>query len=117
MAETLVKQNFEFSTTDAENIEVFFFGVTDLVVKFEDYQNESWRIKFSEVVSFSWNLEELIYPEIDDEFVYEVKESALISHYKLKGEPTEKLKHYKLCFNAYGILDVVFEEMKVESHT
>lgn len=114
MSEKLILKNLECSTADAENIETIFSGGAMLLVKFQDWAEQHWKIKFSEVLAFSWNSEELNYRKINDDCVYEVQNSDWISRYKNIGEPIETLKHYKCCFNAYGILDVIFEEIKID---
>ncbi|MEP6903458.1 MAG: hypothetical protein ABJA66_17155 [Actinomycetota bacterium] len=115
MSEKLVIKNLGFSTADAENIETFFFNGSTLWLKFFDWREQVWRVEFSEVVAFSWNQEEVEHQELRDDCVYEVKDSDWLGKYRKIGTIgiIDKYKHYKFCFNAYGILDVIFEEMKV----
>src|SRR6476620_5669503 len=115
MSEKLVIKNLEFSTADAENIETFFFDCSTLRLKFFDYCERLVLVEFSEIVAFSWNQEEVEHKELSDDRVYEVINSDWLRKHKDIGtvNNAEKCKHYKLCFNAYGILDVIFEEMKV----
>lgn len=115
MSEKLVRKNLEFSTADAENIETFFFNGSELWLKFSDWRVQTWKVEFSEVVAFSWNQEEVEYRDLSDDCIYEVINSNWLEKYK-EIETVENIqsrKHYKFCFNAYGVLDVIFEEMKV----
>lgn len=52
---------------------------------------------------------------MSDDCVYEVVNSNWLLKYKEVevAEIIENHEHYKFCFNAYGILDVIFDEMKV----
>ncbi len=113
--EYLVLKNLKFSTADAENPEIFFFNGTTLWLKFFDWREQVFRIEFSAIVAFSWNQEEVDHKEMSDDCVYEVQNSNWLKKHKEIGTVwnIENYKHYKFCFNAYGILDVIFEEMKV----
>lgn len=115
MAERLVSKNLTFSTADAENPEVFFFNGTTLWLKFTDWQGQVFRVEFSEVVAFSWNQEEVDHKELSDDRIYEVQDSNWLKKHKELGTVgnIENYQHYKFCFNEDGILDVLFEEMKV----
>lgn len=115
MSEKLVIKNLEFSTADAENIETFFIDGSMLGLRFLDWREKAWQVEFSEVVAFSWNRDEVVHKDLDDDRVYEVTESDWVKKYREIGgvENVENYKHYKFCFNAWGILDVIFEEMKV----
>jgi len=115
MSEKLVRKNLEFSTADADNIETFFFNGSNFLLKFFDWREQVWRVEFSDVVAFSWNREEIEHKDLDDDCVYEVIESDWLKKQREVGTVgnIENYKHYKLCFNAYGVLDVIFAEMKV----
>ncbi len=116
MSEKLVNKDFVFSIADAENVECIFKGKgSSLLLIFCDWSEQIWRIEFTEVIAFSWNLDELFYREIHEDYVCEVENSDWIKKYKEIGEPVEKHKHYKFCFNAYGILDVIFEDIKISN--
>ncbi len=115
MSEKLVWKNLEFSTADAENVELFFFDGTSLLLKFMDWQGQAFRVEFSEVIGFSWNEEELEHKQMKDDCVYEVINSSFLEKHKIIGNIYNSAyhKHYKICFNTCGILDVAFGEMKV----
>ncbi len=115
MSEKLVIKNLGFSTADAENIETFFFNGSTVWLKFFDWREQVWRVEFSEVVAFSWNQEEVEHKALRDDCVYEIINSQWLRKHKEIGTvgSIDNYKHYKLGFNAYGILDVIFEEMKV----
>jgi membrane-associated PAP2 superfamily phosphatase len=114
MSEKLVRKDFDFTIADAENVEcVFISKGSKLLLKFEDWSKQIWKIEFAEVMAFSWNLDELNYRKIHDDYVYEVENSNWIKKYKEIDEYVEKHKHLKFCFNADGVLDVIFEDIKI----
>jgi hypothetical protein len=115
MPERLIWKNLEFSTADAENVELFFFNGTLLWLKFSDWQGQVFQVEFSEIVGFSWSEEELEHKKMKDDCVYQVVNSNLLEKHKAVGTISKlsNHKHYKICFNDYGILDVVFGEMKI----
>ena len=84
-----------------------------LKVKFLDYRESLVEIEFLQVIGFKRNPEELENPKLSDDCVYEVINSKWIEEYYKLNEPVSKHKHYKLCFNACGILDVLFVELKI----
>ena len=114
MFERLKVKNLNFSTADAENIETYFVGST-LRLKFSDWQEQKIEVEFSDVIAFSWNQDEFDHKQMSDDCVYEVADSNWLLKYR-EVEATEIIenhKHYIFCFNANGILDVIFDEMKI----
>jgi hypothetical protein len=85
------------------------------LLKFSDWQGQEFQVEFTEVIGFSWNEEELEHKKMKDDCVYEVVNSALLEKHKAIGNiyNASAHKHYKLCFNAHGILDIAFVQMKV----
>ena len=114
MSERLKVKNLSFSTADAENIETYF-ACSTLRLKFSDWQEQKIQVEFSDVIAFSWNQEEIDHKRMSDDCVYEVTDSNWLLKYREveAAEIMENYKHYKFCFNANGILDVIFDEMKI----
>lgn len=114
MSEKLVSIDLGFSAADAEKQEVHFKDGTTLCLKFCDWQEQSVVVEFFEVVTFSWNEEEIEHYKSMDSKVFEVKGSAWLKKHKNFGTiPNDKFRHFKLYFDGWGVLDVIFEEMKV----
>ena len=113
MSEKLFLKHLGFSTADAEKVAIFFSSGSILRLKFLDWQEQKIQVEFSDVIAFSWNQEEPNHKRMSDDCVYEVINSSSLLKYKEIPEDFEKYKHYKFCFNACGILDVIFDEMKV----
>jgi hypothetical protein len=95
-----------FSTADAEQVQLEFNGC-NLSIRFIDWQEQPKTHIFIEVLGFSWN-DELDNPSIRDDVTYIVSDSDwLRSQCELSNEEVEQYIHYKLCFNACGVLDVI----------
>ena len=102
-----------FSTADGERPELQFLD-GDIQFSFVHWQEKSVRFTASDVRAFSW-LEELDVPGIRDDFTYEVLESDLIQRYcawnVIRAE--DGYRHFKLCFNAAGVFDVLCKTITV----
>ncbi|XAL99352.1 hypothetical protein OT109_17450 [Phycisphaeraceae bacterium D3-23] len=96
-----------FSTADAERVQLSFDG-SDVQLTFVDWQEVPRDHSFLEVLGFSWS-EELDDSSIRDDVVYEVVDSPwLASQLELNAiDDPYSYVHYKLCFNACGVLDVL----------
>ncbi len=113
MSVNLKRLNLLFDIADAECPEIRLFDGDSLQIKFLDYR-ESWvKLEFLEVIAFEWNSEEIENQNLSDDCVYEVINSKRIESYRRVGEPVFNHKHYKLCFNACGILDIIFSELRI----
>ncbi len=104
-----------FSTADGEDIS-FQFKRGDIEFTFVDWREQVVRFTASDVRAFSW-LEECDVPELRDDTTYEVKHSTIVSSYRKWNliVPHEEYKHYKLCFNAAGVFDVVCASITISS--
>ena len=96
-----------FSTADGERPELQFVD-GDIRFSFVDWQERQVRFTALDVRAFSW-LEELDVPGIRDDLAYEVIDSDLIQQYCSWSlmSLADGYRHFKLCFNASGIFDVV----------
>jgi hypothetical protein len=101
-----------FSTADAESVEVHLVG-GDLEVRFLDWQERPVRLQFTGVVALRWDPGAAEGAPRDDE-PYEVLDSPWVATLVAAGEGTEN-RHFKLCFNAASILDVVAQDIRVSA--
>jgi hypothetical protein len=105
--------NLGFSTADAERPELEFVG-GDVQFSFVDWQEKRVRLMASDVRAFSW-LEELDVAGIRNDATYEVLESDLIQK-NLDWNvilPSDGYRHFKLCFNAAGVFDVLCKSISI----
>lgn len=103
-----------FSTADAEYPSVSLKdGTLDLF--FVDWREQPVSVRFRDAASVSWQQLEITGPNVGDDKVYEIQNSNWIaSHYRQQTIlPAEKLRHFRLCFNAWGTLDVIASEMEI----
>lgn len=96
-----------FVTADGDCPEIHFEG-GNIRFSFVDWREQTIKLIASDVRAFSW-LEGLDVQGIRDDIVYEVIESELIQRYcawnVIKSQ--DGYRHFKLCFNAAGVFDVV----------
>ena len=103
-------------TADAENPRLVFAN-GEMIFRYTDWQEIEREIKFFDVVGYKWQDEvEIGFPERDD-MPYQVKESKWIEELKNLHviDSNDEYKHYKLCFNACGVLDVVFRKLEIDA--
>src|SRR5687768_10754468 len=96
-----------FSTADGESSDLRFVG-GDIQFSFVDWREQRVQFTAADVRGFSW-LEELDVPRIRNDVVYEVLDSDLIRKYCAWNvmRPEDGYRHFKLCFNAAGVFDVL----------
>ena len=76
-------------------------------MKFTDWQEQPRSHRFAATIAFRWD-DELDTSEIRDDACYIVEPSSWLQRQAdLANEPAERFVHYKLCFNACGVLDVI----------
>ena len=102
-----------FHTADGERPELQFRG-GDIRFSFVDWREQPVTFVVSDVRAFSW-LEELDVPGIRDDVCYEVLQSELIQKYCAWNvmTPEDGYHHFKICFNAAGVFDVVCKSITV----
>ena len=102
-----VEVHFGVSTADAENVELHFDGAA-LVLSFRDWQGVPRQLIFHNILAFRW--QDFDEKDIRDDTTYEVLESEwLARQVYLQGVAgvADNYAHYKLCFNALGVLDIL----------
>jgi hypothetical protein len=102
-----------FPTADGERPEIQFVG-GNIRFSFIDWNETLVEFVASDVRAFSW-IEELDIPELRDDVAYEVEESELIQKYYSwnTASPKDGYRHFKLCFNAAGVFDVMCKSITV----
>ena len=105
----------EFSVADAEYPK---FALRDgrLVLEFVDWQERSVRVRFPNAAGVKWQELDSRGPEDRDDSVYEIIDSSWLAEYLANDARTlaEGLRHFRLCFNACGVLDVLATSMEIE---
>ncbi len=103
----------DFSTADAD-YPTFALNQGQLRLDFIDWQERSVRIQFDDVCAVRWQEVAPTSP-LRDDVTYEIHDSEWLAEYKAQiqlGSP-ESVRHYKLCFNAIGTLDVLASGFKM----
>lgn len=104
-----------FSTVDAE-FPRFEFREGTLTLDFLDWQERAVRVWFLEAAGVKWQELDFSGPQCRDDSVYEMMGSSWIAEYMAAGTGREGagLRHFRLCFNARGVLDVLATSMHVK---
>lgn len=103
--EVLQEVDLGFSPADAELPRLSYAGA-DLTVHFVDWSEQVREVKFCGVLGFRWQAFNNDAPR--DDASYEVVNSKwLETQATLVDEPADQYKHYRICFNRHGALDVV----------
>ena len=107
MSEQFIERYLGVQTADAERVELVFSD-NSLRVRFVDWQELPRELVLPETLAFRWQEYDCDGAPRDD-VTYEVVGSAWLAAQLPPAElPLSKhLRHYKLCFNACGSLDVI----------
>ena len=113
MPETAKLLQPDFSTADAEYPE-FFLRDGVLVLEFTDWRERAVRVRFANAVGVKWQELDSSGPEERDDSVYEIVGSAWLAAHLAAGvrDAGEELRHFRLCFNPTGVLDVLASSME-----
>lgn len=115
MPETFEPLIGSFSTADAEApVVAYEQGV--LSVRFRDWREREVKLLFSNAVAFSWDEGDAACTAAHrDDTIYIVSGSHWIRRHIEVGSITASggHRHFKLCFNAAGVLQVIAIELKV----
>lgn len=104
-----------FSTADAENPELVFESGC-LRGTFRNWQGQVVRLLFHDVAAFSWDSgDAALKADHRDDCTYVVQGSKwLQQHLEVESiTPEEEHRHYMLCFNAIGVLQVLSSKLEV----
>jgi len=95
-----------FSTADAER-PVIEYRDGRLTLQFVDWREQPVTVHFPNVVAFHWQDEANLPPGVRDDMTYELLDSPWVAELEELGAIFGEHHHYKICFNACGVLDVV----------
>lgn len=95
-----------FSTADAGRPSINYERGT-LTIQFVDWQERLITIQFVETVAFQWCEEPELPAAIRADTSYEVIHSAWLAQQAARRASDADSRHYKLCFNAVGVLDII----------
>lgn len=101
-----------FSTADADFPNIAFDETGALSLEFRDWREKTVRLKFRGVLGFKWDEYDRHQGERDD-VTYEIINSSWLRCLKEQKMAEEEHRHYKLCFNASGNLEVLFKELEI----
>lgn len=115
MAETAKLLEPGFSVADAEYPR---FALRDgtFSLEFVDWRERQVHVRFSNAAGVRWEELDSKGPQGRDDEVYEIVESSWVADYMQTDARTagDALRHFRLCFNACGVLDVLASSMDVE---
>lgn len=106
-----------FSTADAEYPQI----VSDhgfLRVTFQDWREKTVGLVFHDVAAYSWDDgDAAIDTGHRDDCCYVVRDSHWLARHREVGTvmPSEGHRHFKLCFNAVGVLQVLASRLEVST--
>jgi hypothetical protein len=108
MPESFEPLNMPFSTADAE-LPLLTYEDGQLRVTFLDWREQDVILRFQGVAAYSWDSGELWSYAHRDDTSYAVAGSEWLHKLLDLGEITasEGHRHFKLCFNAVGVLQVI----------
>ena len=113
MSETAKLLQPDFSTADAEHPAL---ALRDglLLLEFTDWREQPVRVRFTNTAGVKWQELDSTGPEDRDDSVYEIIGSTWLAAYVEAGArgADEGLRHFRLCFNPTGVLDVLAGSME-----
>jgi hypothetical protein len=104
-----------FSTADAESVSLLLRKRTG-ILEFTDWREHLVKVTLENVVALKWQEADSSGPEDRDDLPYEIANSEWLRKHLAQHivAETEGHKHYKFCFNAAGILEVICSGIRVE---
>jgi hypothetical protein len=113
MPEEATPLSVDFSTADIEDGPVLKVTPNRLVVEYVDWQARPVRLLFGDVAGLKWQHLDAASSDHRDDSVYEIMSSSWLGEYLSSGEwsSADGLRHFRLCFSAVGVLDVLARSM------
>ena len=113
MQEQFVEKYLGVHTADAERVEIAFAN-GNLQVRYLDWQEQPRELVMPQTLAFRWQDDEDGSAPRDDT-TYEVTGSTWLKTQLERSAPSDgdRFRHYKLCFNACGTLDVICHAIEV----
>ena len=114
MQEQFVETYLGVHTTDAERVEIAFSG-GNLQIRYLDWQEQPRELLMPQTLAFRWQDDEDGSAPRDDT-TYEVTGSTWLKTQLERSALSDdgRFRHYKLCFNACGTLDVICHAIEVD---
>ena len=103
-----------FSVADAEDIKFHFDG-EHLILEFIDWQEQPISVKFENTIGYKYQLAEYwLSDEERFDSTHRVKDSEWVKIHLEQGEAwdAQKWYHYKINFNAGGIVEILCTDVK-----
>ena len=117
MPETFEPLHESFSIADAD-APCLIYTQGLLHVRFKDWREQEVELRFFDVIAFSWDEGEAALDKAhrDDASYLVIGSEWLKRHIDVNNVyADERHHHYKLCFNAAGILQVLAQSLKVST--
>ena len=111
MPEQFIEKYLGIHTADAEQIEISFVNGS-LRIRYVDWKEQRRETVLPATLAFRWQEYDDRAPPRDDT-TYEVRESTWLASQLIGASNGELFRHYKLCFNTSGVLDVICREVVV----
>lgn len=110
--EKATRLNVPFSVADAEAPSFSFDEKLD--VRWTDWREQPVHVEFIHPVGVTWQEATITGAHDRDDDVFEIQDSEWLRAHSCEGvrERREPLRHFRLCFNAHGTLDVLASAMR-----
>ena len=113
MTERFAEQYIGVHSADAEQVELQYANGS-LHLRYVDWQEQQRAAVFKEVLAFRWQeQDESAVPR--DDTTYEVLNSMWLASHSVLRHQAIRYAHYKLCFNACSVLDVLCQAITPNS--
>lgn len=110
MSEHFLETFVGVHTADAEEVEISYSDGT-LVLRYVDWKEEAQSANFPDTLAFRWQETDDVTTPRDDT-TYKVANSSWLAS-QISGIPAQnEYVHYKLSFNACGVLDIICKEIQ-----
>lgn len=115
MSETATMLDAGFSVADA-SYPAFSHREGEIELVFSDWRERPVRVRFTNAAGLKWQELDSAGPEDRDDAVFEIFGSAWLERYlqSRARELADELRHFRLCFNGSGVLDILATSMKLQ---
>ena len=115
MTETATLLQPPFSVADA-SYPNFSLRDGQLILEFVDWRERPVHVRFTNAAGVKWQELDSPGPEDRDDATFEIVGSGWLAKYLETASRVtgDGLLHYRLCFNASGVLDVLAASMELE---
>lgn len=110
MPQRFVETFIGVHTADAERVEINYSNET-LFLSYIDWQEQPQTAEFRDTLAFRWQEHDDVTTPREDT-TFQVLESSWLASQVADIPGREEFVHYKLCFNACGVLDIICKEIQ-----